>query len=95
MSTMETVWAVSDPMPTVAEAVEQLANRIDQNVRDLQQVFEASGDQLWNAESGSHTVTPVTVRERRPAGILSHEDVQFTHYVASAIMMVTFQQRLN
>lgn len=95
MSTMETVYAVSDPKPTVEAAIRQLANRLDENVRGIQQVFETSGDQLWNAESASHTVTPVTLRERRPAGILSHEEVLVTHYVASAILLVTFQKKLD
>ena len=95
MSTMETVYAVSDPMPSVEEAVQQLANRLDENVRGLQQVFKNSGDQLWTAESASHTVTPVTLRERRPAGLLSDDGVQVTHYVASAILLVTFQKKLD
>lgn len=95
MSTMETVYAVSDPKPTVEAAVRQLANRIDENVNGIQSVFESNGDQLWNAESASHTVTAVTVSERRPAGRLSREDVLVTHYVASAILMVTFQKKLD
>ena len=95
MSTLETVYAVSDPKPTVEAAVRQLANRLDENVRGIQSVFENNGDQLWNAESASHSVTAIPVRERRPAGLLSHEDVLVTHYVASAILMVTFQKKLD
>ncbi|MDJ0318890.1 hypothetical protein [Arthrobacter antibioticus] len=95
MSTMETVYAVSDPKPTVAAAIGQLASRIDENVRGIQQVFEASGDQLWSAESASHTVTPVTSTERMSRGMVGHDDVLVTQYVASAILLVTFQKKLD
>ncbi|WP_113719737.1 hypothetical protein [Arthrobacter dokdonensis] len=95
MSTMETVYAVSDPKPTVEAAVRQLANRLDESVRGIQQVFEASGDQLWNAESASHTVTPMIVTENRTAGRASSEDTMVTYFVASAILMVTFQKKLD
>jgi hypothetical protein len=92
---METVYAVSDPKPTVEAAVRQLANRLDESVRGIQQVFEASGDQLWNAESASHTVTPMIVTENRTTGRASSEDKMVTYFVASAILMVTFQKKLD
>ena len=95
MSTMETVYAVSDPKPTVEAAVRQLANRLDENVRGIQQVFEANGDQLGNAESASHTVTPMIVTENRTTGRASSEDMMGTYFVASAILMVTFQKNLD
>jgi hypothetical protein len=84
MSRIETVYAVSDPQATVEKAVSQLVARLDENIRGIQNVFERNGDQLWNAEPASHTVTPVVVRERRHAGLVGHEDVLVTHYVAPA-----------
>lgn len=95
MSTMETVYAVSDPKPNVEAAITQLASRLDENVRGIQQIFEANGEQLWSAESASHTVTPVMVTERISKGMTSHENVLVTHYVASAVLLVTFQKKLD
>lgn len=95
MSRIETVYVVSEPQPTVEESVRQLAQRLDKNLKDLVTVFQEAGDQLWTAEPASHTVTPVPVMERRAAGIIGHEKVQVTHYIASALVMVSFQKRLD
>lgn len=40
---------------------------------------------------------PVTLpfTERRPSGIMSHENVQVTRYIASALVMVSFQKRID
>ncbi|WP_267784968.1 hypothetical protein [Paenarthrobacter ureafaciens] len=95
MSHIETVYIVTDPQPTVEESVKQLAQRLDKNLKDLVTVFQEAGDQLWNAEPASHTVTPVPVVERRPTGIIGREKVQVTHYIASALVMVSFQKRID
>ncbi len=95
MSRIETVYVVSEPQPTVEESVRQLAQRLDKNLKDLVTVFQEAGDQLWSAEPASHTVTPVPAVERRPAGIIGHENVQVTHYIASALVMVSFQKRID
>jgi hypothetical protein len=88
------VYVVSEPQPTVEESVRQLAQRLDKNLKDLVSVFQEAGDQLWTAEPASHTVTPVPFTERRPAGIIGHENVQVTRYI-SALVMVSFQKRLD
>ena len=95
MSRIETVYVVSEPQPTVEESVKQLAQRLDKNLQDLVTVFQEAGDQLWSAEPASHTVTPVPAVERRPVGIIGHESVQVTHYIASALVMVSFQKRID
>ena len=95
MSRIETVYVVSEPQPTVEGAVRQLAQRLDKNLKDLVTVFHEAGDQLWTAEPASHTVTPVSFTERRPAGVIGHENVQVTRYVASALVMVSFQRRID
>ncbi|WP_144663220.1 hypothetical protein [Paenarthrobacter nicotinovorans] len=95
MSHIETVYVVTDPLPTVEESVKQLAQRLDKNLKDLVTVFKEAGDQLWTAEPASHTVTPVPAVERRPAGIIGHENVQVTHYIASALVMVSFQEQID
>lgn len=95
MSHIETVYVVTDPQPTVEESVKQLAQRLDKNLKDLVTVFQEAGDQLWTAEPSSHTVTPVPVVARRPTGIIGHENVQVTHYIASALVMVSFQKQID
>lgn len=95
MSRIETVYVVSEPQPTVEESVRQLAQRLDKNLKDLVTVFQAAGDQLWTAEPASHTVTPVPFTERRPAGLIGHENVQVTRYIASALVMVSFQKHID
>lgn len=69
--------------------------RLDEDIRGIQAVFEQNGDQLWNAELASRTVTAVVLRERRSTGLMGHEDVPVTHYVASAILRFTFQETLD
>jgi hypothetical protein len=95
MSRIETVYVVSDPQPTVEDSVRQLAQRLDKNLKDLVTVFQESGDQLWTAEPASHTVTAVPFTERRPSGLIGHENVQSTRFVASALVMVSFQKRID
>ncbi|TAK37048.1 MAG: hypothetical protein EPO30_11150 [Lysobacteraceae bacterium] len=95
MSRIETVYVVSEPQPTVEESVRQLAQRLDKNLKDLVTVFQEAGDQLWSAEPASHTVTPVPAVERRPVGIVGYENVQVMHYIASALVMVSFQKRID
>ncbi|MFB0840329.1 hypothetical protein ACETK3_20290 [Arthrobacter sp. E44] len=95
MSRIETVYVVSEPQPTVEESVRQLAQRLDKNLKDLVTVFQEAGDQLWSAEPASHTVTPVPAVERRSAGIIGHENVQVMRYIASALVMVSFQKRID
>lgn len=95
MSRIETVYVVSEPQPTVEESVKQLAQRLDKNLQDLVTLFQEAGDQLWSAEPASHTVTPVPAVERRPVGVIGHENVQVTHYIASALVMVSFQKRID
>lgn len=81
MSLIETVYRTSPPRPTVADAVADVARGIDHDLRLLSVEFERDGGQLWAAETASHTVTPVNDRGQ-------------TLYVASAIVMVTFQRDL-
>lgn len=95
MSRIETVYVVSEPQPTVEESVRQLAQRLDKNLKDLVTVFQEAGEQLWSAEPASHAVTPVPAMERRPVGIIGHENVQVTHFIASALVMVSFQKRID
>ncbi|MFC8041667.1 hypothetical protein ACFUOZ_20130 [Paenarthrobacter sp. NPDC057355] len=95
MSRIETVYVVSDPQPSVEESVRQLAQRLDKNLQGLVTVFQEAGDQLWSAEPSSHTVTPIPAVERRPVGIIGHENVQVTHYIATALVMVSFQKRIE
>lgn len=69
--------------------------RLDENIQGIQAVFEQSGDQLWNAEPASLTVTAVVLRARRATGLMGHEDVPVTPYVASAILRFTFPETLD
>jgi len=95
LSRIETVWVVSDPQPTVEDAVKQMAARLDSDLRNLVRVFQEAGDQLWTAEPASHTVTAVPGVERRPSGLFGHEDVPVTRHVASALTLVSFQQGIS
>lgn len=52
--------------------------RLDENIQGIQAVFEQSGDQVWNAEPASLTVTAVVLRARRATGLMGHEDVPVT-----------------
>jgi 6-phosphogluconate dehydrogenase (decarboxylating) len=94
MSHVETVYAVSDPHPSVEQAVGQLALRLDKQLKDLMIVFEREGKQLWSVEHASHTVTPVPVIARS-AGHWKKEAAPAMSFVASAVTLVSFQRSLG
>lgn len=81
MSRIETVYRTSNPCTTVAAALAEAARGIDHDLRLLGTEFDRQGGQLWVAETASHTVTPVSDRGE-------------TLFVASVIVMVTFQRDL-
>jgi hypothetical protein len=85
----ETVSAVSDPQPAVAAAIDQLAARMDANMRDVGIIFEREGERLWTIDVASHTVTPIA----RTAGFLARPAPP--RYVASAIIIVTYHGDLR
>ena len=95
MSRIETVYAVSDPQPSVDASVSQLAQRLDKNLKDLVTIFEQAGEQLWTVEPASHTVTPVPASAGRRPALFGRRDDQGTRYVASALLMVTSQPRID
>lgn len=95
MSRIETVYVVSDLQPSVEASVRQLAHRLDKSLEDLVTIFEQAGEQLWTVEPASHTVTPVLGTEHRPGRFFGRGADQGTRYVASAIVMVSFQKRID
>jgi len=95
MSRIETVYAVSDPHPSVDASVRQLAQRVDKSLNDLVTIFEQAGEQLWTVEPASHTVTPVPSATHRWTALFGRGNDQGTRYVASALLMVSFQKRID
>lgn len=94
MTHVETVYAVSDLQPSVEEALHQLAQRLDKQLKDLTIVFEREGKQLWSVEHASHTVTPVPVTSSS-TGPWKKDPVPAMSFVASVVTLVSFQRSLD
>ena len=93
MTKTQSLVVATDGCYTVAEAMMELQTMLDDSLSGTLALLEDEGSRLWSIESGTHAVTSVPVsapnsspHPGRPPAV---------QYVASAIVLITYQESPN
>ncbi|MEY9776319.1 hypothetical protein ABH915_001927 [Arthrobacter sp. MW3 TE3886] len=93
MTKTQSLVVATDGFFTVAEAMMALQRMLDDSLAGTLSLLEEEGSRLWSIESGTHAITSIpAVVPSPPAQPSRHPMVQ---YVASAIVLITYQEGGN
>ena len=91
MTKTQSLVIATDGCSTVAEAMMTLQQMLDDSLADTLSLLEEEGSRLWSIESGTHAVT--SVPDVVPGAPPQPGNRPMAQYVASAIVLITFQER--
>lgn len=90
MMAIQNVHQVSDPQPSVEEAMLQLGRMLDDTLADLAKLFEVNGGTMWGVEAISHNVITVPGNSKRTGpGLFARTEAGPASYIATAMLTVT------
>ncbi|QDG87085.1 hypothetical protein [Pseudarthrobacter sp. NIBRBAC000502770] len=89
MTKTQSLVVATDGCSTVADAMMELQTMLDDSLADALALLEEEGSRLWSIESGTHAVTSVPTSPGSPA---HPGPLPIIQYVASAIVLITYQE---